>query len=462
MFDKKTYIKRRSLLRDDVNTGLILILGNNESPMNYPANPYPFRQDSNFLYFFGIDKPGFTGLIDVDENKDFLFGEDFTIGDIIWMGPQPIVRELADGVGIKNTGNLSQLKEKIDDAIFKGRKIRFLPPYRAENSFEIERLLGILNIKIKNYASKELIKAVISQRSVKSKEEIAEIEKALDISYEMYMAVMNTAKPGKYERELVGEIEGIISSFGSHYSFPTILTINGETLHNHFHGNKLTKNRLLIIDSGAESPEHYASDITRTLPVGGKFTSEQKDIYEIVLESQVCAIEAIKPGEKYKDIHLKVAEIIAQGMKDLGLMKGNIEDAVEKGAHALFFPHGLGHMMGLDVHDMEDLGEDLVGYDDTVKRSDQFGLAYLRLAKRLKPDFVFTVEPGIYFIPALIDQWSSEKRYKEYIDYSKVEKFKGFGGIRIEDDVVVTSNGYRVLGRKTIPKSVKEIEELMK
>ncbi len=461
MFDKKTYIKRRSLLRDDVNTGLILILGNNESPMNYPANPYPFRQDSNFLYFFGIDKPGFTGLIDIDENKDFLFGEDFTIDDIIWMGPQPIVRELAEKVGIKNTGNLRKLKEQIDNAISRGRKIHFLPPYRAENSLEIERLLGISNINIKNYASKELIKAVISQRSVKSKEEIAEIEKALDISYEMNMAVMNIAKPGKYERELVGEIEGIISSFGSHYSFPTILTINGETLHNHFHGNKLTKNRLLIIDSGAESPEHYASDITRTLPVGGKFTSEQKDIYEIVLESQVYAIKATKPGKKYRDIHLKVAQVIAQGMKHLGLMKGSVADAVEKGAHALFFPHGLGHMMGLDVHDMEDLGEDLVGYDDTVKRSDQFGLAYLRLAKELKPDFVFTVEPGIYFIPALIDKWSSEKRYKEYIDYSKVEKFKGFGGIRIEDDVMITDNGHRVLGRRQIPKSVKEIEDIM-
>jgi len=462
MFDKKSYIKRRNLLKKDVSTGLVLILGNNESPMNYPANPYPFRQDSNFLYFFGIDKPGFIGLIDIDENKDFLFGENFTIDDIIWMGPQPIVRDLAEKVGIKNTGNLSHIKEKIDNAILKGRKIHFLPTYRAENSLEIERLLGISNNNIKNYASEELIRAVISQRSVKSNGEIDEIEKALDISYEMYMAIMNRAKPGKYERELVGEIEGIISSFGSHYSFPTILTINGETLHNHFHGNKLKKNRLLIIDSGAESPEHYASDITRTFPVGGKFTSEQKDIYEIVLESQLCAIKSIKPGGKYRDTHLKVAEIIAQGMKDLGLMKGNIEDAVEKGAHALFFPHGLGHMMGLDVHDMEDLGEDLVGYDDTVKRSDQFGLAYLRLAKKLKPDYVFTVEPGIYFIPALIDQWSSEKRYKEYINYSKVEKFKGFGGIRIEDDVVVTSNGYRVLGRKAIPKSVKEIEELMK
>jgi Xaa-Pro aminopeptidase len=461
MFDKKIYIKRRSLLRDDVNTGLILILGNNESPMNYPANPYPFRQDSNFLYFFGIDKPGFTGLIDIDENKDFLFGEDFTIDDIIWMGPQPIVRELAEKVGVKNTDNLCKLKEQIDNAISKGRKIHFLPPYRAENSLEIGRLLGISNIKIKNYASKELIKAVISQRSVKSKEEIAEIEKALDISYEMNMAVMNIAKPGKYERELVGEIEGIISSFGSHYSFPTILTINGETLHNHFHGNKLTKNSLLIIDSGAESPEHYASDITRTLPVGGKFTSEQKDIYEIVLESQVYAIKATKPGEKYRDIHLKVAQVIAQGLKHIGLMKGNVADAVKKGAHALFFPHGLGHMMGLDVHDMEDLGEDLVGYDDTVKRSDQFGLAYLRLARELKPDFVFTVEPGIYFIPALIDQWSSEKKYKEYIDYSKVEKFKGFGGIRIEDDVMITDKGHRVLGRTQIPKSVKEIEDIM-
>jgi Xaa-Pro aminopeptidase len=276
----------------------------------------------------------------------------------------------------------------------------------------------------------------------------------------MYTTVMQMAKPGVYEREIVGKIEGIVGSYGNHISFPIILSINGETLHNHYHGNLLKANKLLVIDSGAESPAHYASDITRTLPVGGSFTPEQKDIYQIVLTCQLAAINAIKPGIYYKEIHLQTAAVIANGLKTMGLMKGDVETAVKEGAHALFFPHGLGHMMGLDVHDMEDLGEDYVGYDETVQRSDQFGLAYLRLAKELKPGFVLTVEPGIYFIPALIDQWKAENKFKDFIDYSRVETFKGFGGIRIEDNVLVTDNGHRVLG-KPIPKAMDEIEKIM-
>ncbi len=460
MFDKNVYIERRKLLKKQIKSGVIFILGNVESPMNYPANTYPFRQDSNFLYFFGLDKPGFAGIIDVEEDNDYIYGEDFTIDDIIWMGPQPTVKKLAQGVGVTLTGTSAELAEKLKDVISKGRKVHYLPPYRAENTLQLEKLLGIATADIKNNASVELIKAIVAQRSFKSDAEVKEIEKALDISHEMYTIAMEMAKPGVYEREIVGKIEGIVGSYGNYISFPIILSINGETLHNHFHGNQLKENKLLVIDSGAESPEHYASDITRTLPVGGTFTPEQKDIYQIVLNAQLAAINAIKPGIPYKDIHLVTAAVIANGLKGIGLMRGDVETAVKEGAHALFFPHGLGHMMGLDVHDMEDLGEDYVGYDETVQRSDQFGLAYLRLAKELKPGFVLTVEPGIYFIPALIDLWKTENKFNDFIDYSKVEEFKGFGGIRIEDNVLVTKNGHRVLG-KPIPKTIEEIEKRM-
>jgi Xaa-Pro aminopeptidase len=460
MFDKNVYIERRKLLKKQVASGVILILGNNESPMNYPANTYHFRQDSNFLYFFGLDKPAFAGLIDIDEDKDYLYGEDFTIDDVIWMGPQPSVKELAAEVGISNTGSMTQLKEKLQAALSQKRKIHFLPTYRAENAIQIENLLGIPHSSIKANASVELIKAIVEQRSIKSELEVNEITAALDISAEMYAIIMSMAKPGIYEREIVGKIEGTVGTYGANVSFPIILSIHGETLHNHNHANLIKENNLLVADSGAESPLHYASDITRTFPVGGKFTPMQKDIYQVLLKSQLAAIEAIKPGIFYKEIHLNTAAVIAQGLKELGLMKGDIEAAVKEGAHALFFPHGLGHMMGLDVHDMEDLGENYVGYDETVERSRQFGLAYLRMAKALKPGYVLTVEPGIYFIPALIDMWKAEKRFEQFLNYDKIEQMKDFGGMRIEDDVLVTGNGHRVLG-KPIPKTIDEIERFM-
>lgn len=460
MFKKEVYVKRRNSLRKKIDSGLVFFLGNVDSPMNYPANTYPFRQDSNFLYFFGLDIPGLAGIIDVDEGKDYLFGEDFTIDDIIWMGPQPTVKELAKKCAITNVGNMNKLTEMISRAIAQGKKIHFLPPYRPENAMKLEQLLGIANSVLKRYSSRELIRSIVELRSVKSKEEINEIEKALDISYLMYSIVMKMAKPGVYEREIVGKIEGVVGSRGGMIAFPIILTVNGETLHNHYHGNRLQKNDLLLVDSGSESSRHYASDITRTFPVGGKFTSLQKEIYEIVLASQLEAIKAIKPGIKYRNVHLKSAKVIAAGLKEIGLIKGNINDVVKVGAHALFFPHGIGHMMGLDVHDMEDLGEDLVGYSNKIKRSDQFGLAYLRLAKELRQNYVLTVEPGIYFIPQLIDKWKAENKFSEFINYSQLEKFRKFGGVRIEDNVLVTAKGSKVLG-KPIPKKVSEIENIM-
>lgn len=460
MFNSKIYVERRKALKKQVKSGVLLFPGHVESPMNYAGNTYHFRQDSSFLYYFGLDNPGFVGLIDVDEGKDYIFGEDFTIDDIIWMGPQPKVADLAALVGVQNTGTLAQLSEKVHKTIAAGGKVHYLPPYRAENMLQLEKLLGISCDKLKTYASVELIRAVVAQREIKTADEIAEMELALDVSYEMYTVIMQLAMPGAYEREIAGKIEGLASMHGGCVSFPIILSVHGETLHNHYHGNRLEKNQLLVADSGVESPLHYASDITRTFPVGGSFTPQQLPIYQLVVKAQNAAIEAIKPGVLYKDIHLQTAKIFATGLKELGLMKGDVDAAVAEGAHALFFPHGLGHQIGLDVHDMESLGENYVGYDHTIQRSSQFGLAYLRFGKALRPGHVITVEPGLYFIPALIDLWKGEKKFMDFINYPEVEKYKSFGGIRIEDDVLVTDKGFRVLG-KPIPKEVEEIEALM-
>ena len=458
MYDQKTYIKRREQLKEKVKSGFLFFLGNVDSPMNYADNIFPFRQDSTFLYYFGLDHPGFAAIIDIDENKEMIFGKDFSVDDIVWTGPQKTTAQLAKSIGINNTAPLSKLDEIIKAAISSDRKVHFLAQYRAENKIKFSELLGINPSLINNYSSHELTTAVISQRSIKSKEEVEDIEKAVNVSYDMYTLAMRVAKPGMYEREIAGLVEGIVLSAGGRLSFPTILSIHGETLHNHYHTNKMKKGDIFVMDSGAEVSNCYASDITRTIPVSGSFSSMQKDIYQIVLKAQVSSIKAIKPGVSYKKIHLKAAKIITQGLKDLGLMKGNVNDAVANGAHAMFFPHGLGHMIGLDVHDMENLGENLVGYEKNVVRSNQFGLAYLRLARELKPGFVLTVEPGIYFIPQLIDKWRNEKINSRFINFNKVNKYRKFGGIRIEDDVLVTKSSHKILG-KPIPKTVKEVEE---
>jgi len=459
MFDAKIYKQRRDRLKKQVGSGVILFLGNYESPMNYPANPYHFRQDSSFLYFFGLDSPRLAGFVDIDNNKDMIFGNDVEVEDIIWMGFQPLLKDRALKVGVGETAPLDKLEETLKNSLRNGQKVHFLHPYRIENVVKIEQLLGIKFSVIKDYVSKELVKAVVEQRSVKIDEEIEQIEIALEASYKMHTTAMKMTKPGRFEIEIAGAIEGIALSHGAGVSFPVILSIDGQTLHNHYHGNQLKEGRMVVNDSGAESSLHYAADITRTIPVSGKFSSKQAQIYNLVLKAQEEGIQAIKPGIKYRDVHLKAVTVIASGLKELGLMKGDVEEAVKAGAHALFMPHGLGHMMGLDVHDMEDIGEDQVGYDNNTNRSEQFGLAYLRLAKELKPGNVLTVEPGIYFIPALIDIWSKEGKFAEYIDYKKVEEYRDFSGIRIEDDVLVTDDGYRVLG-KPIPKTREDVEAI--
>ncbi|MDZ4205393.1 MAG: aminopeptidase P family protein [Bacteroidales bacterium] len=461
MFNKTVYIGRRNKLKNDVSSGLILILGNPEASMNYPANTYHYRQDSNFLYFFGHDIAGLAGIIDVDNNTDILFGNDVDIDDIIWMGPQESISSKAEKAGVAHSEHFDKLFDFISEAAKQRRKIHFLPPYRAMNKLLLEKLLGIHPSRQKEDASVELIKAVVKLRSIKGEYEIEELEKAAMIGYEMHTTAMKMTQPGVVEQEIAGFIEGMALSYGKGVSFPVILSVRGETLHNHNHSNVMKDGDLLIVDAGAASNMHYASDFTRTLPVSGRFTPKQKDIYEIVLAANQQAIEAIKPGVRYLDIHLLAARVIANGLKEVGLMKGDVDEAVKAGAHALFFPHGLGHMMGLDVHDMEDIGQIYVGYDDEVRPSDQFGTAYLRLGRRLQEGFVLTVEPGIYFIPALIEQWKTENKFAEFINYEKVEEYKGFGGIRIEDDVLVTASACRLIG-KPVPRTVEEIEAIMK
>ena len=459
MFNRDVYIRRRAALRGKMKNGLALFTGNTEAPMNYPANTYHFRQDSDFLYFFGIDLPGLAGLIDFDSGEDILFGNDFDMDDIVWMGPQPTVRELASGCGIIKTVPLAKLEEMIAGAISKKREIHFLPPYRGETKMFLGSVLKENPCKMKTRASADLIHAVVSLRSVKEKIEIQEIEKAVDIAYEMHVTAMKMCKPGVMEQEIFGTVEGIALSKGAGTSFPTILSINGQTLHNHSHNNILKKGRMMVTDAGAETNLHYASDITRTTPVGGKFSRQQKEIYEIVLKANVEAIKSAGPGKSNRDTHILACRILASGLKDLKLLKGDIDEAVASGVHALFMPHGIGHMLGLDVHDMEALGENHVGYNDKVKRSDQFGLAFLRFALQYLPGHVFTVEPGCYFIPELIENWKAERKFRDFINYDQIEKYMSVGGIRIEDNVLITEKGHKVLG-KPIPKTIEEIEEI--
>ncbi|TVR37914.1 MAG: aminopeptidase P family protein [Bacteroidia bacterium] len=461
MFDKTTYTTRREKLKTLLQDGIVLLPGNVDVPMNYKSNTYRFRQDSNFLYFFGLDQQGLAAIIDLDDGSETIFGDDASLDDIIWMGPQPSLKSRAEAVGVAHAESLSQLSDRVADAHAKGRKIHFLPPYRAENMLLLEELLDIKPAEQKGKASVELIKAIVQLRSVKEPAEIIEIEKAMDVAWLMHNTAMKMARPGVYEHEIAGVVEGIALSGNGMLSFPLILSVHGETLHNHSHDNKLEGGQLLLMDGGAETAMHYATDHTRTMPVSGRFSPRQKDIYEIVFKAQVEAINAIRPGVTFKSIHMLAAEHLAGGLKELGLMKGDVKSAVEQGAHALFMPHGLGHMMGLDVHDMEDLGEDYVGYDDEVKRSEQFGTAFLRLGRKLQQGFVLTVEPGIYFIPALFEKWQQEKKFADFINYDKVKEYIGFGGIRIEDDILVTKEGYRVLG-KPIPKTVADVEATMR
>lgn len=464
MFSKETYISRRARLRELVDSGIIILFGNNESPCNYPANGYyPFRQDSSFLYFFGQNRDGLVGVIDVDNAIETLIGNDIDIEDIVWYGAVDSIKDMAEQVGVGNTAPMSELRNICDKAVSQNRNIHFLPPYRHDTMIVISDLLGIHPYKQKEAASLELINAVVKLRSVKEQQEIEEIERACEIGYEMHTLAMRLTKPGITEKFIGGQMTGIAQSLGAMTSFSTIFTQHGEIMHGCPSMEKLQEGRLVLCDAGAETINNYCSDNTRTYPVNGKFDNRQIEIYRIVEECHDYVLEVAKPGVKYFDVHLDMCRLMAGRLKEVGLMKGNTDDAVTAGAHAMFLPHGLGHMMGMDVHDMEGLGQIHVGFDkETRPNLEQFGTNCLRMGRRLEKGFVLTDEPGIYFIPALIDEWREKGLHKEFINYDLLETYKDFGGIRIEDDILITDDGCRFLGEKRIPYHPADIEEFMK
>ncbi|GET25587.1 aminopeptidase P family protein [Prolixibacter sp. NT017] len=457
-FPIKTYTNRRKELARKVGSGIILLLGNEESPMNYTDNTFPFRQDSTFLYYFGIDFPGLAAVIDIEAQQEIVFGDDYTIDDIVWRGPQPTIADRLSKAGVKQTLPLAKLAGVVDAAMKKNRKVHFLPPYRPENRIKLMQLLGLPVAEQEANASVDLIRAVVSQREIKTEEEIGQLEHAVNISVDMHIEAMRIARPGMQEAEVAARCHEVALAAGGDIGFPIIATINGQTLHNHYHGNTIKEGDLLLLDAGAENTMHYNGDLSSTFPVSTTFSAEQKDIYLASLLAYEAAIAAIAPGTPFRDVHLAACRSIVDSLKQMGLMKGDVDEAVEAGAHALFFPCGTGHMMGLDVHDMEDLGEVWVGYDGQPK-STQFGLKSLRLAKPLQAGHVFTIEPGIYFIPELMDWWQASGNCKEYINWDIVGKFRHAGGYRNEENFVVTEDGFRRLG-KAKPKTIEEIEML--
>lgn len=453
------YRDRRNRLREAVGGGVLLLLGHDLQPRNYRDNPFPFRQNSHLLYYTGLSLPYLAVLCYPEPDNDVLFAPTVELDDVIWMGVTETRVDLGRRSGIDTVEDIARLGVYLTKARAGRQHVHYLPPYQASSLFRIAELLLIDPTEVVSGASQVLMEAVVRQRLKKSGVEIDEIERALEVTGRMHRAAMALARPGAHEHEIAGRIQGIALESNCQQAYNPIVTVHGEFLHNHSWKNRLEEGQLLLNDSGAESPRGYASDITRTFPVSGRFTSEQADVYEAVLSAQRSALERIRAGVRYRDVHLHASRVLAEGLKSIGLMKGDPVQAVEAGAHALFFPHGLGHMLGLDVHDMEDLG-DRVGYPGGESRSSQFGLNFLRLSRPLEEGYVLTVEPGVYFIPALIDRWKGEQLHRDFVDYDKVERFRSFGGIRIEDDVLVTAAGARVLG-PAIPKSRAEVEEAM-
>ena len=463
MFSKQTYINRRNELKKLVGSGVVILFGNNESPANFPANGYyPFRQDSSFLYYFGQQRDGLVGVIDIDNDIETLIGDDIDIEDIVWYGSVDSVHDMAEQVGVSNSAPMKTLKTICNDAMRNHRKIHYLPPYRADIKIQIFDLLGIHPNQQKESASIDLIKAVVKMRSTKTQEEIDELERAAVIGYKMHTTAMRLTKPGVTEKFIGGQVDGVANSYGSMVSFPTIFSQHGEIMHGNPSMAELESGRLVLCDAGAETLEHYCSDNTRTYPVNGKFTERQLNIYKVVEECHDQVLQLARPGVKYADVHFAICRIIFNRMKELGLAKGNTEDAIAAGAQAMFLPHGLGHMMGMDVHDMESLDQINVGFDEETRPNlEQFGTNCLRMGRRLQEGFVVTDEPGIYFIPALIDEWRAEKHCADFLNFDELDKYKDFGGIRIEDDVLITKDGCRFIGKDRIPYHPKDVEAFM-
>jgi len=462
MFSKETYIRRRQELKRLVGEGVVILFGNNESPYNYPANAYaPMRQDSSFLYYFGQHRDGLVGVIDIDNDEEWLFGDDIEVEDIVWMGFTPSVADLAAEVGISKTAPMAQLAEVCRRTMATNGTVHFLPPYRFDIKIQIMDLLGIHPSKQKEAASLKLIKAVVKMRATKEPQEIEAIERACNVGFAMHTMAQMLIKPGVTERLVAGQVDGIARSMAQGNSFATIFSQHGEIMHGAPSDAKLEDGRLVLCDAGCELDD-YCSDHTRTMPVNGKFTQRQLEIYSIVEECHDYVLEVAKPGVKYMDVHFAVCRRMTERLKELGLMKGDVDEAVKAGAHAMFLPHGLGHMMGMDVHDMEGLGQIYVGFDDETRPNlEQFGTNCLRMGRKLEEGFVLTDEPGIYFIPALIDEWKASGHSKEFLDFDRLETYKDFGGIRIEDDILITKEGCRFLGSKRIPYHPQVLEEFM-
>ena len=458
MFPTHIYQHRRHALVSRFDDGLLLFLGNNESPMNYPDNCYPFRQDSSFLYYFGLDQPELTAVIDLDAGTTTIFGDELTIDDIVWMGDLPTIADRAGRVGVSDTRPREEVALMVGRAVRQERRVRFLPPYRSDSRLLLSSVLNIPPAKVADGASREFIQAVIDQRNIKSDEEVLELQRAATTSVEMHVAAMRMARPGMRESDIAAEVERVALAAGGGISFPVIATVNGQTLHNHFHGNTLVEGDLFLLDAGAQTPMRYAGDLSSTFPVSPAFSERQRTIYEIQLASYNTAVEMLGPGVAFRDIHFAACRVIAEGMKDLGLMRGHTDDALEAGAHAMFFPCGLGHMLGLDTHDMEDLGEVHVGWKGEPK-STQFGLKSLRLGRELEPGFVVTVEPGIYFVPQLMDLWRSRGHNADFLDFDRLDEWRDFGGVRNEEDFLITPDGARRLGPAK-PLTIKEVEAL--
>ena len=459
MFSKATYLARRKALKNKVKSGILIFPGNKETGMNYDSNWYPFRQDSTFLYYFGINLPDLYVVIDLDEDKEILFGNDLTPEDMVWVGAAEPLSIYAEKCGLAEVKPMSKLEQVIQKAKQQGKTLHFLPPYRSKTTIEISQLTGIPITEVETHKSVEFIKAVIAQRSIKSAEEIEELHKAVNITAAMHRHAIKNTKHGVTEKQIAGELQAIAIAGGGNLSFPIILTKNGQYLHNHATQVVVKNGDIVLCDCGAETAMNYAGDMTRTFPVAERFTDVQREIYSIVLDAHESAVAALKPGYLFKDAHLLACSRIVEGLKGMGLMKGDTQEAVNAGAHTLFFQCGLGHFMGMDVHDMENFGEQLVGYTDDLQKSTEFGLKSLRLGKKLEAGNVLTVEPGIYFNPFLIDEWKAQGKYTDFVNYDAVEKFKDFGGMRVEEDFLITSEGKQLLGNP-LAKTADEIEEL--
>ena len=471
MFNKEVYVRRRKTLLDSMKdkgaTGIALFIGNVDAPAQYRDNCYKFRQDSSWLYYFGIDDPCYAAVLDLDSGTETVFADDVEIDDIIWMGPMPSVASVAASVGVAASAPYSEFDKVVADAVAKGRQVHFLPATRYATAMKLSSLLGLAPSETFSAgkagcpkASLAMVTSVIEMRLVKEDIEIEELEKACTLGQMMHTVARKGIVPGVLEQTIVGDMEGFTLGNGWGVSFPTILTQHGEIFHCHSHLLPIEPGKLMVIDAGVESNDHYASDFTRTYPTSGKFTDMQKDIYRIVYECNELAFSMAAPGTAYRDVHLAVEKKMLEDLGSIGLVRGNVDDMLDCGIGGLFLPHGLGHNMGLDVHDMEDLGENLVGYDDDQSRSPQLGLGSLRMARTLVPGNVLTDEPGIYFIPELIDKWEKEGKFTEYINYREVRKYIGFGGIRIEDDLLITAKGFVNIS-KNIPREADEIEKLM-